>query len=167
MELCAGDLGFGAKKCFDIEVWLPSQGTYREISSCSWFGDFQARRMSTRYRVDPTAKKSKTALRDRKRLARCAAMSSAALIGVGVLLASLRNSSRELGGEAAPKPETYVSGYEIIHTNPHDINAFTQGLAFGPDGTLYESDGLYRHSAVREVDIETEAVDKNGSFFGR
>ena len=82
-------------------------------------------------------------------------MSSAALIGVGVLLASLRNSSRELGGEAAPKPETYVSGYEIIHTNPHDINAFTQGLAFGPDGTLYESDGLYRHSAVREVDIET------------
>ena len=62
VELCAGDLGFGAKKCFDIEVWLPSQGTYREISSCSWFGDFQARRMSTRYRVDPTAKKSKTAL---------------------------------------------------------------------------------------------------------
>ena len=100
-------------------------------------------------------KKSKTALRHRKLSLGCAAMSSAALIGVGVLLASLRNSSRELGGEVAPKPETYVSGYEIIHTNPHDINAFTQGLAFGPDGTLYESDGLYRHSAVREVDIET------------
>ena len=62
VELCAGDLGFGAAKCFDIEVWLPSQKAYREISSCSWFGDFQARRLATRYRVDPGAKKGKTAL---------------------------------------------------------------------------------------------------------
>ncbi|MCV4725893.1 serine--tRNA ligase, partial [Escherichia coli] len=42
--------GFGARKTYDIEVWLPSQGTYREISSCSNCGDFQARRMNTRFR---------------------------------------------------------------------------------------------------------------------
>lgn len=48
VELCAGDLGFAAHHTFDIEVWLPSQNTYREISSCSNMGDFQARRMNTR-----------------------------------------------------------------------------------------------------------------------
>ena len=48
--LCTGDMGFGARKTYDIEVWLPSQGTYREISSCSNCGDFQARRMNTRFR---------------------------------------------------------------------------------------------------------------------
>ena len=48
MELCAGDMGFAAQHTFDLEVWMPSQGTYREISSCSNMGDFQARRMNTR-----------------------------------------------------------------------------------------------------------------------
>jgi seryl-tRNA synthetase len=56
VELCAGDLGFGAMKCFDIEVWLPGQDAYREISSCSTFGDFQARRAKIRYRADAKAK---------------------------------------------------------------------------------------------------------------
>ncbi len=50
MLLCAGDMGFGAKKTFDLEVWLPGQSAYREISSISWCGDFQARRMNARYR---------------------------------------------------------------------------------------------------------------------
>ena len=50
MLLCAGDMGFGAKKTYDLEVWLPSQNMYREISSCSNCGDFQARRMEARYR---------------------------------------------------------------------------------------------------------------------
>ncbi|WIY68249.1 serine--tRNA ligase [Aquidulcibacter paucihalophilus] len=50
MLLCKGDMGFGAKKTFDLEVWLPSQGTYREISSCSNCGDFQARRMDARFK---------------------------------------------------------------------------------------------------------------------
>ncbi len=50
ITLCAGDLGFGATKTFDLEVWLPGQAAYREISSCSNCGDFQARRMNTRYR---------------------------------------------------------------------------------------------------------------------
>jgi seryl-tRNA synthetase len=49
--LCTGDMGFGARKTYDLEVWLPGQGAYREISSCSNTGDFQARRMNTRYRV--------------------------------------------------------------------------------------------------------------------
>jgi seryl-tRNA synthetase len=50
MLLCTGDMGFAARKTYDIEVWLPGQNTYREISSCSVCGDFQARRMNARYR---------------------------------------------------------------------------------------------------------------------
>jgi seryl-tRNA synthetase len=50
MTLCTGDMGFGSQKTYDIEAWLPGQGTYREISSCSVCGDFQARRMEARYR---------------------------------------------------------------------------------------------------------------------
>ena len=50
--LCTGDMGFGARKTYDLEVWLPGQGAYREISSCSNTGDFQARRMNARYRPD-------------------------------------------------------------------------------------------------------------------
>lgn len=50
MTLCTGDMGFGARKTYDIEVWLPGQKAYREISSCSVCGDFQGRRMNARYR---------------------------------------------------------------------------------------------------------------------
>ena len=50
MLLCGGDMGFSAQKTYDLEVWLPSQNTYREISSCSNFGDYQARRMQARFR---------------------------------------------------------------------------------------------------------------------
>ena len=56
VEHCAGDLGFAATKGYDLEVWLPSQHTYREISSCSVFGDFQARRAKIRYRPEPKGK---------------------------------------------------------------------------------------------------------------
>ena len=51
VELCAGDLGFSARRCFDLEVWLPGQNAFREISSCSWFGDYQARRAKIRCRA--------------------------------------------------------------------------------------------------------------------
>jgi seryl-tRNA synthetase len=54
--LCAGDMGFSSQKTYDLEVWLPSEGQFREISSCSWFGDFQARRADLRYRPEPKAK---------------------------------------------------------------------------------------------------------------
>ena len=56
VTLCAGDLGFAAAKTYDIEVWVPSQNTYREISSCSNFEDFQARRAGIRYRPEAGAK---------------------------------------------------------------------------------------------------------------
>ena len=52
MLLCSGDMGFSAKRTYDLEVWVPSQDSYREISSCSNCGDFQARRMNARYRKD-------------------------------------------------------------------------------------------------------------------
>jgi seryl-tRNA synthetase len=54
--LCTGDIGFSSSKTFDIEVWLPAQNTYREISSCSSMGDFQARRMQARFRNSETKK---------------------------------------------------------------------------------------------------------------
>ncbi len=56
MLLCSGDMGFSAQKTYDLEVWLPSQDTYREISSCSNCGDFQARRMQARWRNPATGK---------------------------------------------------------------------------------------------------------------
>lgn len=52
VRLCGGDIGFGATLCYDIEVWLPGQQAFREISSCSLYGDFQSRRMKMRYRPD-------------------------------------------------------------------------------------------------------------------
>jgi seryl-tRNA synthetase len=52
VTLCTGDMGFASRKTYDIEVWLPGQGAYREISSCSVCGDFQARRMNARYRPE-------------------------------------------------------------------------------------------------------------------
>ncbi|WP_418887179.1 serine--tRNA ligase [Hyphomonas oceanitis] len=56
MLLCTGDMGAGARKTYDLEVWIPSQNTYREISSCSYCGDFQARRMDARFRKEAGAK---------------------------------------------------------------------------------------------------------------
>lgn len=56
MLLCSGDMGFSAKKCYDLEVWFPGQNKYREISSCSNFGDFQARRAQIRFKPEPKAK---------------------------------------------------------------------------------------------------------------
>ena len=56
VELCTGDLGFAAAKTYDLEVWLPGQSAYREISSCSNFEDFQARRAQIRYRRETKGK---------------------------------------------------------------------------------------------------------------
>ncbi|WP_380052909.1 serine--tRNA ligase [Falsihalocynthiibacter sp. SS001] len=58
VKLCTGDIGFGAKRTYDIEVWLPGQDTYREISSCSTTGDFQARRMNARFKPTEGGKPS-------------------------------------------------------------------------------------------------------------
>ncbi len=56
VTLCSADIGFGSTKTYDIEVWLPGQGRYREISSCSNYNDFQARRMQARRRNSETGK---------------------------------------------------------------------------------------------------------------
>jgi len=56
VTLCTGDLGFSAVKTYDLEVWLPGQNAYREISSCSNMGDFQARRLQARWRNPETGK---------------------------------------------------------------------------------------------------------------
>ncbi|MCI0424096.1 MAG: serine--tRNA ligase, partial [Acidobacteria bacterium] len=56
VALCTGDLGFSSAKTYDLEVWLPGQNAYREISSCSNFEDFQARRANIRFRPNPKAK---------------------------------------------------------------------------------------------------------------
>jgi seryl-tRNA synthetase len=56
MLLCTGDMGFGSAKTYDLEVWLPGQQAYREISSCSNFESFQARRMQARFRRDAKGK---------------------------------------------------------------------------------------------------------------
>jgi seryl-tRNA synthetase len=58
MLLCTGDIGFCATKTYDLEVWFPAQGSYREISSCSNMSDFQARRMKARYRSSKSDKNS-------------------------------------------------------------------------------------------------------------
>jgi seryl-tRNA synthetase len=62
VHLCAGDMGFAATKTYDLEVWLPGQAAYREISSCSWCGDFQARRAKIRFRPGGAGKKAKPQL---------------------------------------------------------------------------------------------------------
>ena len=56
ISLCSGDIGFGSAKTYDVEVWLPSQNKYREISSCSNCEDFQARRMGLKYRPNGSNK---------------------------------------------------------------------------------------------------------------
>jgi len=57
VELCSGDIGFCSERTYDLEVWLPSQNTYREISSCSTFGHYQARRAKIRFRPAAVGKK--------------------------------------------------------------------------------------------------------------
>jgi len=85
-------------------------------------------------------------------------------------LAAASTAARSLGAEQSPLNDAYVSTYEVVTSFPHDGNAFTQGLIFDDAGNLYESDGLYRKSAVREVHVQTgsshKKVDNQGTHFG-
>ncbi|MBA4783268.1 MAG: serine--tRNA ligase [Rhizobiales bacterium] len=104
MTLCTGDMGFGAKKTYDIEVWLPGQDTYREISSCSVCGDFQARRMNARYRVE-----------GEKRLQFCHTLNGSGLAVGRTLIAVLENYQLDDGSVAIPKVlQPYMGGIERI-----------------------------------------------------
>ncbi|MGO9133726.1 MAG: serine--tRNA ligase, partial [Methylovirgula sp.] len=104
VTLCTGDMGFASQKTYDIEVWLPGQNRYREISSCSVCGDFQARRMKARYR--PEGKKDTAFVHT--------------LNGSGVavgraLVAVLENYQNEDGSVRVPNVlQPYMGGLSVI-----------------------------------------------------
>jgi seryl-tRNA synthetase len=108
MLLCAGDMGFSARKTYDLEVWLPGQSAYREISSCSHFGDFQARRMQARWRNPATGKPELLHTLNGSGLA------------VGrTLVALLENCQRADGSIAIPEAlQPYVGGLKELGARP-------------------------------------------------
>jgi seryl-tRNA synthetase len=104
VALCAGDMGFSACKTYDIEVWIPSQGTYREISSCSNFRDFQARRMQARWR-DASMKKPEL----------LHTLNGSGLAVGRTLVAILENCQQADGSVTVPEPlRGYMGGLERI-----------------------------------------------------
>lgn len=109
MLLCTGDMGFGARKTYDLEVWLPSQNTYREISSCSYCGDFQARRMSARWRPATTENTPKPKPEFVHTL-------NGSGLAVGrTLVAVLENYQNEDGSITVPEVlRPYMGGLEVI-----------------------------------------------------
>ncbi len=109
MLLCTGDMGFGARKTYDLEVWLPSQNTYREISSCSYCGDFQARRMSARWRPAPSEENAKPKPEFVHTL-------NGSGLAVGrTLVAVLENYQNEDGSITVPDVlHPYMGGLEVI-----------------------------------------------------
>ncbi len=104
VALCAGDMGFAARKTFDIEVWLPGQGAYREISSCSNCGEFQARRMKARFR------------KSGEKGTRFVHTLNGSGLAVGrTLVAVLENYQQEDGSVALPEAlRPYMGGLEVI-----------------------------------------------------
>ncbi len=105
--LCTGDLGFAATKTYDIEVWLPGQGTYREISSCSNCGDFQARRMQARCRPRGT-----------KETQFVHTLNGSGLAVGRCLIAVMENYQQPDGSIVVPEPlRAYMDGLERI--DPH------------------------------------------------
>jgi seryl-tRNA synthetase len=107
VTLCTGDLGFGARRTYDLEVWLPGQGRYREISSCSNCGDFQARRMKARYRSEG------------EKGTRFVHTLNGSGLAVGrTLVAILENYQKEDGSVVVPDSlRPYMGGLEVIPAN--------------------------------------------------
>jgi seryl-tRNA synthetase len=104
MLLSAGDMGFAAQKTFDLEVWLPSQNTYREISSCSNCGAFQANRMKARYR--PAEGKGTRPVHT---------LNGSGLAVGRTMIAILENFQGHNGTVAIPEAlQPYMGGQEII-----------------------------------------------------
>jgi len=107
VELCSADLGFSAKRCFDLEVWLPSQNRYREISSCSNFGDFQARRAKIRFRK-----------KGEKGTQYVHTINGSGLAAGRTFVAILENYQNEDGSVTLPTAlKTYMGGLNNILTN--------------------------------------------------
>jgi seryl-tRNA synthetase len=107
VTLCTGDLGFGARRTYDLEVWLPGQGRYREISSCSNCGDFQARRMKARYRSEG------------EKGTRFVHTLNGSGLAVGrTLVAILENYQKEDGSVVVPDAlRPYMGGLKVIPAN--------------------------------------------------
>jgi seryl-tRNA synthetase len=133
MKLCAGDLGFSAQLCYDLEVWLPAQQAYREISSCSNCGDFQARRMGLRYRAKPpvaaAADDDASAAAGQKGkgkggggngpVAHCHTINGSGLAVGRCLLAVLENYQLPGGAVAVPAVlQKYLGGVEVLLPPP-------------------------------------------------
>ncbi len=104
MLLCTGDMGATARRTFDLEVWLPGQGTYREISSISWCGDYQARRMNARYR--PEAQKGTAFVHT---------LNGSGLAVGRTLVAVLENFQQADGSVKVPRAlAPYMGGLELL-----------------------------------------------------
>lgn len=105
VRLCSGDIGFSAQMCYDLEVWLPGQGKYREISSCSNFGEFQARRMRMRYRPGNTGKP-----------VFCHTINGSGLAVGRTLVAIMENYQQADGSVRIPTVlQPYMRGKTVIH----------------------------------------------------
>ncbi|MEO0328112.1 MAG: serine--tRNA ligase [Pseudomonadota bacterium] len=104
MTLCSGDMGFSARKTYDLEVWLPGQQAYREISSCSVCGDFQARRMNARFRLE-----------DGKSLAHVHTLNGSGVATGRALIAVLENYANADGSVTVPDAlRPYMGNLETI-----------------------------------------------------
>jgi seryl-tRNA synthetase len=104
VTLCTGDMGFASQKTYDIEVWLPGQGLYREISSCSICGDFQARRMGARYRT-----------REGRQIRFVHTLNGSGIAVGRALIAVLENYQQEDGSIAVPDVlQSYMGGMKTI-----------------------------------------------------
>jgi len=115
MTLSTGDMGFAAQKTYDIEVWLPGQGAFREISSCSVCGDFQARRMQARYRPQE-ARSGEAATGNQKRNPRLVHTLNGSGVAVGrALIAVMENYQNPDGSITVPDVlRKYMGGVEKI-----------------------------------------------------
>ena len=118
VRLCSGDIGFAARHCYDLEVWLPGAKEYREISSCSNTGDFQARRMGMRYRpkaVEPATEggKKKKAKKPKPQL--CHTINGSGLAVGRTVVAVLENYQRPDGSVVVPEVlRPYMGGKEVL-----------------------------------------------------
>ena len=116
VRLCSGDIGFAARHCYDLEVWLPGAGEYREISSCSNTGDFQARRMALRYRP-AVVEDGTSSAKDQRKLKPefCHTINGSGLAVGRTLVAVLENYQRPDGSVLIPEVlRSYMGGKEIL-----------------------------------------------------
>mmetsp|Transcript_288 Transcript_288/g.473 ORF Transcript_288/g.473 Transcript_288/m.473 type:complete len:590 (-) Transcript_288:46-1815(-) len=124
VRLCSGDIGFSARHCYDLEVWLPGSQEYREISSCSNTGDFQARRMNLRYRPNAataadsdsdSSGKKKAAKNKKPKPAFCHTINGSGLAVGRTLLAVLENYQMPDGSVVVPEVlRPYMGGLDVL-----------------------------------------------------